>query len=94
MDVGFSRMNEITIIQTTQGLAQYLIEYRKSQKDATLSSNKVVIGFDHRHKSKIFADFTAHVFLLNGFDVYMYDDIVATPLVVIFAITIIIFVTL
>ncbi len=42
----------------------------------------VVIGYDHRHGSKDFAIVTAMTFLWSGMRVYMFPDLVHTPLVV------------
>lgn len=47
MQAGFSGMNEVTVLQASQGLAVYVL---KSVKDAI--SRGVVIGHDHRHNSK------------------------------------------
>lgn len=49
MGPGFNRMNELTVIQATQGVASVLL--KKSNK-------KVVIGYDHRHNSFLFAKHT------------------------------------
>jgi phosphomannomutase len=40
----------------------------------------VVIGYDHRHNSKAFADLTAKVFLSENIPVWLSQDIVATPI--------------
>lgn len=74
MDAGFSRMNELTIIQATQGLYAYL------QKTGNLDKG-IVIGRDHRHNSEAFARLTAAVFLSKNVKVYYYAKLVHTPLV-------------
>lgn len=47
MEAGFSRMNDLTVIQASQGLADYIKEQS--------SSPLVVIGHDHRNNSFQFA---------------------------------------
>jgi len=76
MKAGFSCMNDLTIIQASQGLAVYL---EKVVDDA--KNRGVAIGYDGRYHSKDFAHLTAATFLSRGFVVYLYSTIVATPLV-------------
>jgi phosphomannomutase len=86
-------MNDLIIIQTTQGLARYC------QKAAAESGIKekgekllAVIGYDHRANpnlnlsSKTFATLAHAVFLEAGFNCVLFDRYVATPIVA-FAIT-------
>jgi phosphomannomutase len=42
-----------------------------------------VIGYDHRHNSKLFALYAAIPFVLKGYRVYFFSEIVPTPFVVI-----------
>ncbi|KAL8813672.1 MAG: hypothetical protein Q9223_000293 [Gallowayella weberi] len=76
MGAGFSRLNSLTIIQTSQGLAEYLLSVRP---DAATSG--IVIGYDARHNSGHFAQLAAAVFEGKGITVWWYEDIVHTPLV-------------
>ena len=76
MDAGFSRMNCLTVIQTSQGLAQYLLD-----SNAKAQEMGIVIGFDNRYKSPLFAGHTAAVFKARGFKIYWYEAEVHTPLV-------------
>ncbi|KAJ2996816.1 Phosphoglucomutase-2 [Globomyces sp. JEL0801] len=76
MGSGYSRMNELTVIQASQGLCAYSLEIIPDFK-----SRGVVIGHDHRHNSDSFARLTAAVFLAKGVKVYYYPDLVHTPLV-------------
>lgn len=76
MQAGFSGMNEVTVLQASQGLAVYVL---KSVKDAI--SRGVVIGHDHRHNSKRFAEIAAMCFSHLNFKVFLYDGLVHTPLV-------------
>ncbi|AAS50645.1 ABL126Wp [Eremothecium gossypii ATCC 10895] len=63
MEAGFSRMNTLTVIQASQGLARYI----KSQFPDDL---KVVIGHDHRFHSREFAEATIAAFLQLDYDIY------------------------
>ncbi|KAL7331662.1 hypothetical protein PS15p_203826 [Mucor circinelloides] len=76
MEAGFSRMNDLTVLQASQGLAIYI---EKTVKDA--KTRGVVVGHDHRHHSKEFAQLTAAAFIQRGFKVWFYKELVHTPLV-------------
>jgi phosphoglucomutase len=76
MEAGFSRMNCLTIIQASQGLAAYLL---KTVPDA--SRKGVVIGYDSRHNSVTFAKLTAAAMVAKGIKVWWYEALVHTPLV-------------
>lgn len=68
MEAGFARMNDVTVVQASQGLAAYI------------KSGSAVVGHDHRHNSKRFAQLTALVFGSYGFKVYFVGQC-ATPMV-------------
>ena len=75
MGPGFDRMNCLTVLQTTQGLAKYINEtciYAKKDKS-------VVVGFDGRHNSESFAHVAAAVFITNGFRVHLIERPAPTP---------------
>ncbi|RIB19197.1 hypothetical protein C2G38_2036248 [Gigaspora rosea] len=76
MEAGFSRMNDLTVIQASQGLCMYLLD---TIPNAIVKG--VVIGYDHRHNSETFARLSAAAFLSKGFKVYFYRKLVHTPLV-------------
>lgn len=76
MGPGYDRMNCLTVLQTTQGLAAYL----KSSQLVDLGSSSVVIGFDGRHNSESFAHVTAAVFLSRGIKVHFLQRCCPTPL--------------
>ncbi|KAF8436904.1 hypothetical protein L210DRAFT_3688468 [Boletus edulis BED1] len=76
MEAGWARMNDLIIIQTSQGLCEYLL---KNVADA--SSRGIVIGHDHRHNSENWARLTAAVFLYNKVKVFLLRGLVHTPLV-------------
>jgi len=75
MEAGFSRMNSVTVIQTSQGLAEYLISQNPGNRE-----RGIVIGRDGRHNSEKFAKLTAATFVAKGFKVYWLKT-VHTPLV-------------
>ncbi len=76
MGAGFSRLNSLTIIQTSQGLAEYLLENEQSAATAG-----VVIGHDARRNSTRFAELAAAAFMFKGIRVWWYEDLVHTPMV-------------
>ncbi|CAO3594849.1 unnamed protein product [Absidia cylindrospora] len=76
MEAGFSRMNDLTVLQASQGLAMYI-----EQNVTNAKTRGVVVGHDHRHNSDSFARLTAAAFLQRGFKVWYYKDLVHTPLV-------------
>jgi phosphomannomutase len=73
---GYTRMNGLTVIQTTQGLCRVL---EASMDD--FKSKGVVIGHDHRHRSQDFAEWIGGVFLSQSVKVHFYRRTVHTPLV-------------
>ncbi|XP_072352656.1 phosphopentomutase [Scyliorhinus torazame] len=82
MGPGFSHMNDLTIIQTTQGLCRCLEKLFPDVKD-----RGVVIGFDARahppsgSSSQRFARFAATVLVSQGIPVYLFSQITPTPFV-------------
>lgn len=75
MAPGFSALNHLTVIQLSHGLSKYLKEAKPGQP---LS---IVIGYDGRHRSSLFANDAASVFIRNGITVHMFSKVVPTPLV-------------
>lgn len=76
MAAGFSMMNDLTIIQTTQGLCQYLLKSSSTVKD-----KGIVVGYDGRHNSERFAWLTATVFINAEIPVYLFSKLCPTPYV-------------
>ncbi|KAL1023998.1 hypothetical protein UPYG_G00050070 [Umbra pygmaea] len=83
MGPGTACMNDLTIIQTTQGFCVYL---EKCFGD-TLKDRGVVVGFDARFHppsgggSKRFARLVAAIFTSRGVPVHLFSDITPTPFV-------------
>lgn len=69
---GTNRMNIYTVNQATQGLANYLNE--------NFEDPSVAIAFDSRIKSDVFAKEAACVLAANGIKVYIYPELVPTPM--------------
>ncbi|PIL23725.1 hypothetical protein GSI_13475 [Ganoderma sinense ZZ0214-1] len=76
MEAGWSRMNDLIIIQASQGLCAYVL---KHVKDA--HSRGVVVGHDHRYNSEKWAKLTAAVFIEQQVPVYFHHGLAHTPLV-------------
>ncbi|KAJ8481420.1 hypothetical protein ONZ51_g5995 [Trametes cubensis] len=76
MEAGWARMNDLIIIQASQGLCAYVLDNVKDSR-----SRGVVVGHDHRHHSDKWAKLTAAVFIDNGVPVYFHSGLVHTPLV-------------
>ncbi|MFW6308755.1 MAG: phospho-sugar mutase [bacterium] len=71
---GTNRMNKYTVRKTTQGLANYIINYLDNGKE-----KGVAIAYDSRHKSPEFALEAALVLNGNGIKTYLFDDLRPTP---------------
>lgn len=69
---GTNRMNVYTVRQATQGLADYCNE--------DFSSPKVAIAYDSRIKSDVFAKEAAACLAANGIKVYIYPELMPTPM--------------
>ncbi len=69
---GTNRMNVYTVNQATQGLADYLNE--------NFEEPSIAIAYDSRIKSEEFAKSAAGVLAANGIKVYIYPELVPTPM--------------
>ncbi|KAM9320681.1 glucose 1,6-bisphosphate synthase [Gastrophryne carolinensis] len=82
MGAGFSRINDLTIIQTTQGMYHYLQRHFPD-----LQHRGLVVGYDTRGHapsnctSERLAKLTAAVFLSRGVRVHLFSRYVPTPFV-------------
>ncbi|TFK72594.1 hypothetical protein BDN72DRAFT_957272 [Pluteus cervinus] len=76
MEAGWSRMNDLIVIQASQGLCAYVLAHVSQAED-----RGVVIGHDHRHNSERWALLAAAAFLNQGVKVHLLQGIVLTPLV-------------
>lgn len=69
---GTNRMNIYTVGQATQGLAAYI--------NSVTADGKVAIAYDSRIKSDVFAKAAAAIFAANGIKVYIYKELMPTPM--------------
>jgi len=74
MGVGTNRINKYTIGAATQGLSNYLLK-----EFSSLEQIKVVIGYDCRNNSRLFADISADIFSANGIKAYIFEELRPTP---------------
>ena len=71
---GSNRMNNYVVGQATQGLANQLI---KTNPDGAKLS--VVIAYDSRHKSDVFAREAAMILAANGIKAYLFEELKPVP---------------
>ena len=69
---GTNRMNIYTVSQASQGLAAYV--------NSVTENGKVAIAYDSRIKSDVFAKAAASIFAANGIKVFIYPELVPTPM--------------
>ncbi len=69
---GTNRMNVYTVGKATQGLAAYV--------NSISENGKVAIAYDSRIKSDIFARDAAAILAANGIKVYIYRELMPTPM--------------
>lgn len=70
---GTNRMNVHVVAKASQGLANYLL--------SSFTSPSVVIGYDSRIKSDVFAKVAAGVFTANGVKVHIWPELLPVPTV-------------
>ncbi len=70
---GTNRMNVYVVAKASQGLSNYLL--------STTTTPSVVIGYDSRIKSDVFAKVAASVFAANGIKVHIWSDLLPVPTV-------------
>ena len=69
---GTNRMNIYTVGQASQGLAAYV--------NSVTPNGKIAIAYDSRIKSDVFAHAAAAIFAANGIKVYIYKELMPTPM--------------
>ena len=69
---GTNRMNIYTVGKATQGLASYV--------NSVTNNGSVAIAYDSRIKSDVFAKVAAEIFAGNGIKVYIYKELMPTPM--------------
>ena len=71
--IGSNAINERTIGESAQGLADYV---KQVKPDGPWS---MAIAYDTRHRSREFSELCAGIMVQNGFTVYFIDDYRSTP---------------
>jgi phosphoglucomutase len=71
LGAGTNRMNIYTVRKATQGLADYMKE---------VGGQRAAIAYDSRIKSDLFAKEAARVLAANGITVYLYKELMPTPM--------------
>ncbi len=74
-EFGCNAINERTIGETVQALAEYVNDIYEGPTPATC-----VIAYDTRHRSDQFAKLAAEIMVAHGFRVYFFEGFRATPL--------------
>lgn len=69
---GTNRMNIYTVGKATQGLAAYV--------NSVTDNGSVAIAYDSRIKSDLFAKTAAGIFAANGIKVYIFKELMPTPM--------------
>lgn len=69
---GTNRMNVYTVGQASQGLAAYV--------NSVTKNGTIAIAYDSRIKSDVFAKTAACVFAANGIKVYIFKELMPTPM--------------
>jgi len=72
MKPGLNAMNTHTVAHATQGLANLILKEKREQ-------DGVVIAYDSRNNSPLFAETAAGVLAANGIRVYLFDSLRPTP---------------
>jgi phosphomannomutase len=73
LGAGPNRMNRVLVAQAAAGIAKYLKE--------NFDDPSVVIGYDARKNSDVFAKDSAQIFAGFGIRAFLFSDLAATPLV-------------
>ncbi len=71
---GSNRMNRYTVAKATEGYAKYILSV-----GGTAAEDGVVICYDNRHCSRLFAEVTAGVLAANGIKSYIFSELRPTP---------------
>ncbi|MFZ7121888.1 MAG: phospho-sugar mutase [Eubacteriaceae bacterium] len=71
---GTNRINIYTIAKATRGIGEYILSLGEEGK-----GRGVVIAYDSRHMSRVFAKQTALVLCAIGIKTYLFDDLRPTP---------------
>jgi len=73
-EIGSNAINDRTIGESAQGLADYVVQFHRGSKPLSCA-----IAYDTRHRSRHFTELCAEVMVAAGIKVYLLDDYRATP---------------
>ncbi len=74
LGAGSNRMNTYVVGQATQGLANQLLASNPGKEELS-----VVIAYDSRHKSDVFAKEAARILAANGIKAYLFEELKPVP---------------
>jgi len=74
LGAGINRMNIYTVRRASQGVSKYVLGLGEKQAKAG-----VLIGYDTRNFSRVFAEESARVFAANGVKAYLFDKVHSVP---------------
>ena len=77
--IGCNAINDRTIGESAQGLADYVIDFNRKSKIQNQKFPTCALAYDTRHNSRHFAELCASIMVANGFTVYFLDDYRSTP---------------
>ena len=72
---GMNMMNVFTVMRATQGLSMYIKTLSPEEQ-----ARGVVISYDTRRNSRLFAEKAASVLAKNGIKAYLFDDVHTVPM--------------
>lgn len=72
--IGSNAINDRTMGESAQGLADYVLEQRPTGDELSCA-----IAYDTRHRSRHFAELCAEIMVAAGFQVYFLDGVRSTP---------------
>ena len=78
LGAGPNRMNQVVVAQTALGLGRFLLTNRAAYLDDS-GARSVVIGYDGRTNSDVFARLSAEIFSALGIRAKLFGEMVPTP---------------
>lgn len=80
LGAGTNRMNRVLVAQSAAGLARFLVK-RAEASSSKAAKPSIVIGYDGRTNSSVFASDSAKIFAGHGLRPLLFPHVVPTPLV-------------
>ena len=77
--IGPAVINDRTIGESAQGLAEYILELREQGELPNTREPRCAIAYDTRHRSRHFAELCTGILTAAGFEVYFLDGVRSTP---------------